>query len=560
VISSAQAFNAGSYSVTVSNYLGMATSLPATLTVLPAKPAFVVQPASIAALAGTGVKLACQTIGTSDNLYPITYAWYFQNTRIPGQSGPQFTLPAIGATNGGNYFVVATNIYGSATSSVAELTVYLPPSFATTLSNEVVTVGTNVVLGATVIANPTPAYSWSVNAAPLTNATATLTFTNIQTSQAGYYSVTASNEFGSVSVTGKLSVLCPASQVVAWGDDSDGETNPPAIYNAVAVAGGDFHAVAIRRDGTLVAWGVDDEGQTEVPTNAQPFVAIAAGADHNLAVAADGSLTGWGNDDAGQINIPAGLSSVLSVAAGESHSLALLSAGTVAAWGDNTYGQTDIPTALFPGYYAYYWWGSQWVPNPDWVPVQAIAAGRNHSLALMGGTVYAWGDNTFGQGTPPAGLTNAVAITAGYLHSAALRADGTVMVWGDNSFGQTNVPAGLTNVAAIAAGDFHTLALLTNGTIMGWGDNTFGQLNVPSAVHATVIASGYYDGLALVPVLPLLYPHLTAKGLIIQWHVPGNLQWAPTLRGPFIDVPSQGSIYTNTDMSAPAKFFRLGPN
>jgi hypothetical protein len=561
VISNAQSFNAGSYSVTVSNYLGTATSLPATLTVQPARPVFVVQPTNTAALAGNNVTFTSQTTGTADGLSPMTYAWYFQNAKLAGQTGPQLTLPAISAANAGAYFVVASNLYGSATSAVAELTVYLPPAFLTTLSNEVATVGASLTLGAAATANPAPVYSWSVNTLPLTNTSATLSFTNLQASQGGYYAVTASNEFGSVSATGKLSVLLPASQIVVWGENSYGQTNSPQIYNAVAVAGGDYDLVALCQDGTLVAWGADDAGQTGVPTNALPFVAIAAGAEHNLAIAADGSLVGWGNDDAGQIDIPDGVSSVLSVAAGDSHSLALLSSGTVAAWGDDTDGQTNVPDSLFPGYVAYYYWGwSYWVINPDWVPVQAIAAGRNHSLALMGGAVYGWGDNTFGQASPPPGLTNAVAIAAGYLHSAALCSNGTVVVWGDNTFGQTNVPPGLTNVVAIAAGDFHTLALCANGGIVGWGDDTFGQLNIPAnAAPATAVASGYYDGVALVPVPRLLYPQLTTRGLVIQWHVPGNLQWAPTPAGPYTDVPSAPYIYTNTDVSAPAKFFRLGP-
>jgi alpha-tubulin suppressor-like RCC1 family protein len=208
----------------------------------------------------------------------------------------------------------------------------------------------------------------------------------------------------------------------------------------------------------------------------------------------------------------------------------------------------------------YYWWGEEfWIINLNWVPVQAIAAGRNHNLALCyDGTVVAWGDNSFGQASPPSNLTNVVAIAAGYLHSAALCSNGTVVVWGDNTFGQTNVPPGLSNVVAIAAGDFHTLALLSNGTVVGWGDDTFGQLDVPFDVVNTVgIASGYYHGLALVPLNSLLLAHLTRDGLVMQWKGAGVLQWSPTPTGPYADVLCQGHSWTNLDMSARAKFFRL---
>ena len=43
-------------------------------------------------------------------------------------------------------------------------------------------------------------------------------------------------------------------------------------------------------------------------------------------------------------------------------------------------------------------------------------------------------------------LSNAVAISAGFAHSLAIRDDGTVVAWGYNNFGQTTVPAGLTAV------------------------------------------------------------------------------------------------------------------
>ena len=168
-----------------------------------------------------------------------------------------------------------------------------------------------------------------------------------------------------------------------------------------------------------------------------------------------------------------------------------------------------------------------------------------------------WGDNSFGQASPPTGLSNVIAIAAGYLHSAALLSNGTVVAWGDNSYGQTNVPPGLSNAVLIAAGDFHTLALRSDGSVVGWSDDTFGQTDVPPTVIRPVeLSSGYYHGLALVPVIPILSPFMTPQGLLIQWNEPGILQWAPTPSGPFTDIPGWRQGYTNTDMTAPAKFFR----
>ena len=394
---------------------------------------------------------------------------------------------------------MASNLYGMATSDVAQLTVYLPPSFQTGLSNQVVEKGETIVLNPNATGTPALAYRWSFGLTQISNTAAILTLTNITLAQSGFYSVTVTNLYGSVSSTGRISVVLPACEVTAWGDDSEGQTDVPTnLDNAVAVAGGDYHSVAIRRDGTLIAWGFDGEGQIDVPTNSLRFVSIAVGGDHNLAIAEDGSVVAWGRNDFGQTTVPASVTGVLSVAAGDSHSLALLESGTVIAWGDDTYGQIDLPSVL-AGYWVY-WWNYYVPPEPS----VAIAAGHDHSLALMyDGTVVGWGDNSSGQASVPAGLSNVVAIAAGYLHSVALNSDGTVFAWGDNSFGQTNVPAGLTNVVAIAAGDFHTLALLSNGRIVSWGNDSFGQLDVPPSLNNAVgIASGYYTGMALVPFRP----------------------------------------------------------
>lgn len=131
------------------------------------------------------------------------------------------------------------------------------------------------------------------------------------------------------------------------------------------------------------------------------------------------------------------------------------------------------------------------------VPI-AIAAAQSHSLALKSdGSVWAWGDNTygeFGNGTTTSSstlvqvsLTGATAIAGGYIHSLAIKGDGTVWAWGDNVVGQlgdgtrTNKyspvqVSGLTGVIAITAGYEHTLALKGDGTVWAWGFNGNGQL------------------------------------------------------------------------------------
>ena len=129
---------------------------------------------------------------------------------------------------------------------------------------------------------------------------------------------------------------------------------------------------------------------------------------------------------------------------------------------------------------------------------KSIAVGDSHTLALYSdGTVWAWGDNTYGQlgdgttisqwhRTQALNLTNVVAVATHGSTSAALRGDGTVWTWGANydyalgngtTIDQSTVAVHvlqtqttpLTNVVAIASGYSHFLALKSDGTVWAWG-------------------------------------------------------------------------------------------
>ena len=519
ILTNVQSANVGDYSVTVSNFSGLATSKNALLSVRPLAPYFDVEPLSTTVLSGSTITLNSHASGSQ----PIQYQWYLQGHELRNQTRPQLTLSSVSPGMAGSYSVIAKNPYGRAVSSTARLTVNVPPQLVRGLANQIVNAGQNVTLSVVATGAAPLNYSWTFNGSPISWTNSVLNLTNIQSPQAGYYVVTVSNLYGNLSSQAKVSLTGPSARLVAWGDNTEGQVQVSAgLSNIVAVAGGDFHSIALRANGTLLAWGSNSDGQRNIPAHLPRIVSIAAGASHNLAIGEDGSMFAWGNNDRGQCSIPPSTNAPLpvgsggidviwpvspvnqpvSVSAGDAHSLALMANGTVAAWGDDTYWQTRVPTVLTPEYIVRGWWGTFYYQNPSWIPASAIAAGRNHNLAVLtNGTVIAWGDNSGGQCNVPGDLTNAVAVAGGYLHSVALRADGTVTTWGDNTYGQTNLPPGLTNVVAITAGDFNTLALRADGRVLAWGDNSYGQNNIPASVTNSVgIASGYYHSMALIPV------------------------------------------------------------
>ena len=156
------------------------------------------------------------------------------------------------------------------------------------------------------------------------------------------------------------------------------------------------------------------------------------------------------------------------------------------------------------------------IPAATFINMVAVSAGPGGAFSLSlrsDGTVWAWGDNSFGQlgdgsttnrskPVQVTGLTNILAISAGATFSVALASDGTVWTWGDNRYGQLddgtlvqrNTPfhTSLTGITAIASGGFHFLALKSNGTVFATGNNTLGQLGDNTKVNrsAAVQVSG----------------------------------------------------------------------
>jgi hypothetical protein len=202
--------------------------------------------------------------------------------------------------------------------------------------------------------------------------------------------------------TNTITVTAPISNVVQL----------PNIAQFAMGASSNQHLLTLSTTGVITDY--TPSGAVSVPiTNA---VMIAAGTSHNLAILKTGKLMAWGDTNSnGETTIPLNARmGVSQIAAGAGFSLALKSDGRIVAWGKNNYGQTTIPVSATTS-------------------ITQIAAGDNHGLALRtDGRVIAWGDNSAGQTTVPVTLTNAIviAIVANANSSAVITQDGQVYVWG----------------------------------------------------------------------------------------------------------------------------------
>lgn len=486
---------AGVYSVTVSNAVGMTNSLGARLDV----PSILIaaQPQSRMLLASEAVTFT--VVGQS--VVPWTAQWRFNGTDLPDATNAVLTLTNLQVAQSGTYSVVLSNVFGAVTSAPAVLVV-LPVRITAQPQNRGGFLGGSAAFSVSA-EGPAPwTHQWKFNGTNLPGATnASLAFTNLDSTQAGRYSVTLSNAFGEIS---SVEVVLSVGWVAGWGN---GFTTQNAVFadetNLVGIAGGGDHSLGVRADGTVTGWGSPFSLHTNLPPDLTNVIVVADSDYNSLSLRADGTLVAWGelrNGVPAAPQPPPGLSNLVAVAAGWDHSLALRSDGTVVAWGDNRRLQL-------------------WIP-PDLTNVVAIAAGNYFNLALRAdGTVVTWGGGQRGVLT---GLTSVVSIAARGDCALALRADTTVAAWGGNYYGQSNVPEGLSNVVAIAVSGGHSLALRSDDTVVAWGRSYEGQTIAPAGLSNVVaITAGAYHSLALIG------------------HGP------PSLRAPLLDrsIPLNGTVF-----------------
>lgn len=282
-------------------------------------------------------------------------------------------------------------------------------------------------------------------------------------------------------------------QLYASGENSDGQlgqgtvspakvvvTTPepvPGLSSMVQVANGANFAIAINTSGEAFGWGADDNGKLCLGTT-QPYVASPA------------QITAFDGED------------VVAVAAGGNHTAFLLSNGTVWSCGANTNGELGDGST-----------------TPSTVPVEAkgvsgvsqITSGSSFTTALVNGQLWDWGNNSNGElganltskysdvPVQVVGLSDVVTFGAGGNsgstgHQLAATSDGTLWAWGDDSYGQLgdgkskkkvaspvkakllSAALGNNSVTGLALGAADSFVLDNAGDVYAIGENVGGSL------------------------------------------------------------------------------------
>ncbi|MDR0974442.1 MAG: hypothetical protein LBL80_01985 [Ruminococcus sp.] len=246
--------------------------------------------------------------------------------------------------------------------------------------------------------------------------------------------------------------------------------------------------------GKLYTWGMNEFGSTGVGDDApvrQPteimsgIKSVSMGWSHSLALKFDGTLFGFGENRFGGLGPDAAEECYSPVpimhgvafidCGGRMHSYAIRFDGSLC----------NIRTLKSGGE----------IIMSDTV---SVSAGMLHSLAVKSdGTLWAWGENRFGQlgdgsrqtrKTPVFIMNDVLFAAAGTYHSIAVKSDRTLWTWGlipdieneSASFSSETVMTRpvmfMSDVKSAAAGELHSLAVKTDGSLWAWGKNFHGQL------------------------------------------------------------------------------------
>ena len=191
-------------------------------------PVITTQPQSQTVSQGSAAGFSVSAIGQN----PLSYQWYFNSNSIASATNNSYTLGSATTNDAGGYFVIVTNASGSATSSVATLSVRVSPLILTNPASLTVVTGGTAGFSVTALGAAPLSYQWQFGGADISGATNnSYARTNVQLADAGNYTVIITNFAGSVtSAPAVLTVVSGTATSVVISQIYGGGGNSGATY------------------------------------------------------------------------------------------------------------------------------------------------------------------------------------------------------------------------------------------------------------------------------------------------------------------------------------------
>ena len=241
------------YSVVVGNGAGSVASNTATLTVTATAvaPTINTQPAAQTVTAGEAATFTVDATGTA----PLRYQWKKGGTNIDGATNSSYTTPATLLTDSGTaYLVEISNEAGTATSSIASLTVTMAPAITTQPAAQTVTAGQTATFTVQATGTPTLRYQWKKGGTNIDGATSS-SYTTPATSLAdsgAVYSVEVINDLGKVTSEDASLTVTVAPVITTQPAAQSVLTGQTASFSVVAT-GTEPLAYQWKKNGTNIA-------------------------------------------------------------------------------------------------------------------------------------------------------------------------------------------------------------------------------------------------------------------------------------------------------------------
>jgi hypothetical protein len=154
-------------------------------------PVITVPPQSQMLVNGRGGEFHVAAEGTA----PLSYQWRFNGRNIPGATNATLQLENLQQRDSGQYSVAVMNPAGFVVSDPATLIVHYPPQITTHPQDQTVNNGGTATFTVAASGSGAIRYQWQLNGVDLPGQTnATLTLTNVQIGQTGFYRAIARDE------------------------------------------------------------------------------------------------------------------------------------------------------------------------------------------------------------------------------------------------------------------------------------------------------------------------------------------------------------------------------
>ena len=278
----------------------------------------------------------------------------------------------------------------------------------------------------------------------------------------------------------------------AWGGNNYSKcgpnfqnyTNTPTQSGAEnswkKASAGFYHSMVTKTNDKLYGWGINWEGEIGIGTSGLQYnqinyysqvgnytwTSVIAGRNFTIAIKTDGTLWNWGDNNP----IVSGDGTTVPTQVGIDNNWNKIAIGSGKAYGI----KSD---------------GTLWT----WRPASPTQIGSSNNWQLITRDYAIKNDGTLWDiSSTPLQVGNDndwISISKNFQgnHQLALKSDGTLWAWGENGYGElgdgTNINKAFpiqigsnSNWSFISAGERYSLALNSNGELWTWGLNSFGQL------------------------------------------------------------------------------------